>query len=52
MKAVCLKHKSARILQYENNISDASIKNISYIDGPGDGDFGDYGGGDGDDDSV
>jgi hypothetical protein len=32
-------------LQYEiNNISHGSIKNISYIDGPGDGDISGYGG--------
>lgn len=52
MKAVWIKRKSARNLQYEiNNISDGSIKNIGSVDGPGDGDIGVYGG-DGDDDSV
>jgi hypothetical protein len=46
-------------LQYKiNNIGDGSIKNVNYVDGPGDGDIGGYGGGgggggdDGDDDSV
>jgi hypothetical protein len=47
MKAVGPKLKSARVLQLEiNNISDGSIKNIGYVDGPCDGDGG-YGGGGG-----